>query len=314
MTSFLSQRREVGEFKQRYRWMALVVVFVFAVLLFRTAYLQLARHEEYARIAESNIVREVVRPATRGLIRDTRGRMVAANRPSYSVYLTPQRLRPNRDLPRIRELMSLDDESFATLRERLRSVPEARRNHRIKVFDEISRDQLAALSTHAGELPAIDVIATPIRTYPYGSLGAHAIGYLNEVNDQDLSELRGYEAGDLVGRLGVERVWESYLRGRDGYDRVFVDARGVEPRPSASADTHEPVPGRDLVLTLDFDAMRSIERAFRGHASGAAVVVETRTGRVRALFSKPSYDLNEMAGRLTGSSLPRAESKIRSDR
>ena len=302
MTGFLSQRRELGEFKKRYKWMVLVVIGAFVLLLGRTAYLQLFRFEHYASIARENITQENVRPATRGLIRDTEGRVVAANRPSYTVYLTPQRLRPDRDLARIQALMGLTAEQLGALQDRLLAVPPERRSHRIKVFAEIGRDQLASLVTHAGELPAVDVVATPVRAYPYGSLGAHALGYLNEVNDRDLEELSasGYGPGDLVGRLGVERAWESYLRGRNGYERVVVDARGgLKASSSSRPEIRQPVPGRDLVLTLDFELMRSIERAFRGHASGAAVVVEARTGRVRALFSKPSYDLNEMTGRLT---------------
>jgi penicillin-binding protein 2 len=102
----------------------------------------------------------------------------------------------------------------------------------------------------------------------------------------------------------LERAWESYLRGRDGELRVVVDVRGREmgsrtERRKKPYQRQEPIPGRDLRLTLDMDMMRIVERAFRGHPSGAAVLVDVRTGEVRAMFSKPSYDLNEMSGHLS---------------
>ncbi|HMI90797.1 MAG TPA: penicillin-binding protein 2, partial [Polyangiales bacterium] len=163
----------------------------------------------------------------------------------------------------------------------------------------------AALETHRREIPGMQILVVPKRTYPFGSLAAHAIGFLNEVNAEDIKRFpdRGYDAGDWIGRSGLESAWESYLRGHDGELTVTVDVRGKhQDRADGSPESEQrraPMPGRDLKLTLDMDMLRSVERAFRGHPSGAAVVVDTRTGRVRALFSKPAYDLNEMSGRLS---------------
>ncbi len=303
--TMLSPRREVGEFKKRYKWMALVVLVVFGVLLGRMVQLQLIEYDHWEHIARDNITKTVLLPATRGLIRDTKGRVIATNRPSYNVYITPQLLDPETDVSRIAELMGLDAQQRKDFEKRLADVPLSRRTHEIAMFTDISRDQLAALETHERELPAVDVVAVPVRYYPYDSLAAHAIGYLNEVSAEDLEQLsgQGYHAGDMIGRMGVEKAWESYLRGRRGYRRVLVDSRGrvhQEPLGEEMRQMHrDPVPGRDLTLTLDMDMMRSVQRAFRGHPSGAVVVVDVHTGRVRALYSKPSYDLNEMSGRLT---------------
>jgi len=307
--TLLSQRREVGEFKKRYKWMALVVLLIFGVLGVRAVLLQIVDHEHYAAIARENITKTIVLPATRGIIRDTTGRLIASNEPVYNVYVTPQLIRPETDLDRISELMALDEEQRSSFEERLQKVPPSRRTHQIEMFSGIAREQLAALETHARELPGVDVVAVPMRTYAYGSLGAHAVGYLNEVSAEDLERLaeQGYVAGDRVGRTGLESAWESYLRGRRGYRRVLVDARGSlaeDLETEVGGDQpmrRDPVPGRDISLTLDMELMRTIERAFRGHPSGAAVVVDVRTGRVRALYSKPAYDLNELSGRLTDS-------------
>lgn len=301
----LSQRREVGEFRKRYKWMALVVLVFFGILFARLVQLQLIEREHWGGIARENITKTIGLPATRGIIRDTNGAIIATNRPSYDVYVTPQLLAPQ-DTGRVVELMRLDDVQRAEFTNRLEGVPLRRRTHQIRMFGDITREQLAALETHSTELPGIDVVARPVRTYEFGSLAAHAVGYMNEVSAEDLENLegQGYRAGDRIGRTGIERAWQSYLRGRRGHRRVLVDARGheQEDRDSIAPEREEvvePVPGRDLTLTLDMELMRSIQRAFRGHSSAAAVVVEVSTGRIRALYSKPSYDLNEIGGGLS---------------
>ena len=298
--SLLSVRREVGEFRKRYKWMAGFVVLVFTALVARMMDLQVVEHAHYAEIARENVTKTLPLLATRGIVRDRAGRVIVTNRPSYDVYLTPSRIRDG-DVERLETLMGLSEDARARFEQRLSEVPERRQTHQIRFFTDVSREALAALETHEqdfmddrGHTP-LDVVVAPVRTYPFRSLGAHAIGYLNELRPEELAELRGagYHLGDLVGRTGIERAWESLLRGRRGYRRVLVD-EDVEIDPSLLEDDRpqfvEPVPGRDLTLTVDMELMRIIERAFRGRASGAAVVVDVRTGAVRALFSKPSYD------------------------
>jgi penicillin-binding protein 2 len=307
--SLLSQRREVGEFRKRYKWMALAVVLTFAVILLRMVQLQLVDREHFAEVARENITRTIGLPATRGIIRDTNGNVVATNRPSYDVFVTPARLAEG-DVETIATLMGLDAERRRDFEERLAAVPERRRTHQIRFFTDISREQLAALQTHSTdlthadgrrEITAVEVVATPLRTYPYRALGAHAIGYLNELRGDELAELRpaGYRLGDRIGRTGIERAWENLLRGRRGYRRILVDADLARSERGEEPEIIEPVPGRDLTLTLDMDLMRIVERAMRGHPSGAVAVVDVRTGAVRALFSKPSYELDAFTAGLS---------------
>ncbi len=300
--NLISQRREVGEFRKRYKWMALVAVLFFGVLVVRAFQMEVLEYRRWSGIAVENITKTIVLPATRGVIRDDHGRVVAANRPAYNVFITPQLIDMDRDVQRIATLMGLTAAQRDEFRHRLETVPDRRRTHQIEMFSDVTRDQLAALETHQTELPGVDVVAVPVRTYPFGSLAAHAIGYLNEINADDLARLpgQGYRAGDTIGRSGLEKAWEGYLRGRRGYRRVLVDVRGGSHGNSPGTETRvEPVPGRDIKLTLDMELMRTIERAFRSQPAGAAVVVDVHTGSVRALYSKPSYDLNEMSGRLT---------------
>lgn len=303
--TLLSVRREVGEFRKRYKWMALVVCLSLGGVLVRLFHLQIIDHERWAAEAERNITKRIRLPATRGLIRDTNGKVIASNRPSFNVFLTPQML-DDEHVDLFAQLMDWDDAEKAELVRRLAAIPPRRRSHVIELYRDITRNQFASLETHKRELPGVQVVAVPVRQYPWGSLGAHAIGYLNEVGADDLKRFpeRSYQAGDFIGRSGVEASWESYLRGHNGELTVKVDVRGREydARGIHGPDDEtrrEPVPGRDLRLTLDMDMMKVLERAFRGHPSGAAVVVDVHTGRVRALFSKPSYDLNEMSGGLS---------------
>lgn len=300
--SLLSVRREVGEFRKRYRWMALFVIAVFTVLLGRMMQLQVRNHDEYAEIAHENVTKTIPLHATRGIVRDRAGRVVISNRASWDVLVTPMLLEEGH-VPLIEELLGLDEAARADFEERLAAIPERRRSHQIRFFTDVSRESLAALETHAADLTddagrtAIDVVATPVRTYPFHALGAHAVGYLNEISEAERIELRtaGYRRGDLVGRTGIERAWENILRGHRGFRRVPVDAQGHilddEALDGSGPSLVDPIPGRDITLTLDMELMRIVERAFRGHPSGAVVVVDVRTGAIRALFSKPSYDL-----------------------
>ena len=302
----LSQRREVGEFRKRYRWMALFVVLVFGGIVARIAQVQLFQQDRWSGIAQQNITKTLELPATRGVIRDIDGRVVASNRPSYDVYTTPRLLDPEA-VQRIASLMGLGKEEQATLESRLAEVPQSRRSHQLKLYGDIDRDQLAALETHLAELPALDIVTVPLRDYPYATLGAHLIGYLNEVNAEDLARATdpsAYRSGDRIGRSGLEKHYEHLLKGTRGFRRVVVDARGkaldgARPDSLEVEMLRKPVPGHEIQLTIDMELMEAFDRAFRPHPSGAAVVVDIHTGAVRALYSKPVYDPNEMSSGLS---------------
>ena len=303
----LSQRREVGEFRKRYKWMALFVVLVFFGLMVRVAHVQLVQRDRWTSIAQENITKTVLLPPTRGVMRDVEGRVVASNRPSYDVYVTPRLLTLPADLDRIARLMGLTEEEASELADRLSEVPLHRRSHQIELYSDISREQLAALETHLSELPALDIVTVPLRSYPYGQLGAQIIGYLNEVNETDLkgaSHGSDYRAGDRIGRSGLERRYESVLRGARGYRRVVVDARGnaqggTRPEALEVEMLRKPIAGHDIRLSLDMALMEALDRGFAPYPAGAAVVVDVHTGALRALYSKPAYDPNEMSSGLS---------------
>src|SRR5690606_33808151 len=146
----------------------------------------------------------------------------------------------------------------------MRKLGGARLKQQILLKEDLSRETMAVLRTHASELPGVEVVPVSVRFYPHKEVGAHVLGYMREVDAEMLAKLRkkGYMEGDRVGATGIERAWESYLRGTRGWEKVSVDARGA--RRSARDDVldepkrSDPIPGRDLRLTLDVDIQKAM--------------------------------------------------------
>ncbi|MGE0326357.1 MAG: penicillin-binding protein 2 [Polyangiaceae bacterium] len=303
--TILVQRSDVGEFRRRYSWMVLAVLLTFALLIGRLVQLQLVEHDLHHAQALRNIIRERTLATSRGVIRDSQGHVLAGNRPSYNVYVVPSIIDMEKTWPRVIELMGLEEGEEKELRERILSLGNGpRRDQQTLLKVDVDRDAVAALETHERDLNGVEVAPVPVRYYPYGELAAHILGYMREVDPDILARLdgRGYRAGDRLGAVGVERRWESYLIGQRGWKKVLGGRRAKQNREDLE-DQYldeprrlDPVPGRDISLTLDIELMQSVERAMRGQVAGAVTVVDVRTGRILAALSKPSYDPNVVSG------------------
>ena len=313
--SLLVQRPDVSEFRRRFRWLTLFAILCFGAIAGRAVQLQLVFSDDYQAIARENVVRKVTLATTRGVVRDRTGKTLAASRPAYNLFVVPERVTRLDEVsqqpamtPQWEALISFLGMSDAE-RERLekkllgmRARAGTRLRQQILLMEDLSRDVVAVLKTHARELPGIQVVPVSVRYYPYDAAGAHVLGYMREVDAEMLTKLRkkGYIEGDRVGATGLERAWESYLRGTRGSEKVLVDARGVrragreeiidEPRRI------DPIPGRDLRLTLDADIQQAMVKAMRGELAGGAALVDVRTGRILGLVSKPSFDPNQLSG------------------
>jgi penicillin-binding protein 2 len=308
--ALLGQRSDVGEFRRRYRWLVLAAIVTFLILVGRLAQLQIVQGDLHRAQARKNIIRERSLATTRGVIRDTQGRVLAANRPSYNVHMTPAEVDLTETWPTVVKLLSIEEPEKGELERKIKDIQalptkeEKKRGQQLLLKVDVDRDAVAYLETHARELKGIEVSPQPVRYYPYGELGAHSVGYMREVGAEDLARLeeRGYRAGDRLGAVGVERRWESYLRGVRGFKKIVRgvsrrdDVQEVEARYLEEPRRVEPIPGRDISLTLDIDLITSIEKAFHGQLAGAVVVVDVRTGRVLAAASKPSFDANVVSG------------------
>ncbi|MCH2109898.1 MAG: penicillin-binding protein 2 [Polyangiaceae bacterium] len=301
----LVQRSDVGEFRRRYKWLVLFIVGIFLFLASRLFQLQILEGDLHEAEARRNIIGETRLATTRGVIRDAHKKVLASNRPAYNVYVVPISLDREKVWPRIVQLMGLSRDEVKRIEERLDAVKGTKReSHQLLVRVDVDRDIVAALKTVSRELKGLRVRPSPVRAYPYGVLASHAIGYMREVDADTLAARpeAGYRAGDRIGAVGVERRWESYLRGQRGFERyIRKKARrerveDLQDRYLGGSHREEPRPGRDISLSLDIELVAAAEEAMRGHLAGAVVVLDVRTGRVLAALSKPSFDPNVVSG------------------
>jgi penicillin-binding protein 2 len=308
------QDAELPEIRRRARTFALFVLVAFVAIAGRLFYLQVIEGDVFFRVTSDSIIRTEPLPAVRGQIKDRKGKVLATVRPSYNVYGTPGAVKPE-TFARLRALLGMNGDESMDVWERLAAPQATRAPAPIVIAEDISREAMASIETGV-DLPGIKIVSVPRRSYPMGTLGAHVLGYMNEISAEELKVKKdeGYRAGDLIGRTGVERQWDGYLRGHAGFHKVVVDRRGL-PKTDIhdvieGPATKPAVPGNNVVLTLDADVQKIAERALRQPAAAGAVVMDITTGRLLAMVSKPSFDPNEMSGHLT----PEAEQRLLADR
>lgn len=317
------QDAELPEIRRRSRYFALVVLVAFGGIAGRLFYLQVIQGDAFFRVTSDSIIHTDLLPAVRGQIRDRKGKVMATVRPSYNVFVTPRLLTAD-SFARLRTVLGMNGDEAMDVWERIQngevvttqSAGGARAAERpVLLAEDISREAMAAIETGV-DLPGVKIVSAPRRSYPYGVLAAHVLGFMNEISAEELRAKKGegYRAGDLVGRTGIERQWDGYLRGRAGFQKIVVDRRDLPKTdihdivdgPSAQVA----VAGNNVVLTLDVDTQRFTERALRNVSAAGAVVLDVDSGRILAMASKPSFDPNEMSGHLT----PEAEQRLLADR
>lgn len=294
------------EVHHRLRWIIIVVVLAFLLLLGRLWQLQVMHGEEYYEQTLSNVVHERFLPSIRGKILDRRGHPLADNRPAFNIYVTPHSFSEGVRTQLIR-LLGLSDDEITRLDERVAAGRERQARRPVLAFEDQSRKRAALVKQSGFQLPGIEVHDEPYRFYPEKDLGAHLVGYMNQMTSTELEKYGplGYDASELVGRYGLERAFENYLRGKKGIERYAVNARGQRIDAEEAAEliegdrVIEPVAGHNLVLTIDAELQRASERAVRRHPAAAIAVIEVDTGRVLALVSRPSFEPNTMTGHLT---------------
>lgn len=294
------------ELHRRLRWVALVGIGAFALLVGRLWQLQVMRGESYYERTVSNVIKERYLPSVRGKILDRNGVPLADNRPAFNIYATPKLMKPpvRAELER---LLGLSDEELGKIDERLAVGTKRDPNSPVLVLEDQGRERAALIEQARASLPGIEVHYEPYRYYPQGDMAAHLIGYMTQMTPDEADKLgqRGYDTSELIGRAGLEAAWENYLRGKKGVERYAVDARGERlddetARALIQGDpVKPPVPGANLVLTIDADLQRVAEKAASQVPAAAIVVVDVKTGKLRAVVSKPSFDPNVMTDHLT---------------
>jgi len=279
-----TQRME--EFKKRYKYIAAFVGVAFSLIVVFLWYLQVIRGGEFRRFSEHNRIRIRENPADRGMILDRKGRVLAHNRPSFEVYLIPEDLKGNSEvLAKVGQMLNIAQDE---LEEKLKNSKRQPSFKPIKIKSDINWNELALLESNRVYLPGLIVDVRPKRAYNYGNLASHLIGYLGEVDENELkqSKYAPYRMGALIGKCGVEYRWETDLKGIDGGRQMEVDAVGREIKPLGMV---EPFPGNNLILTIDLDVQKAAEEAYQDK-NGALVAMDPKTGRILAMVSKPAFD------------------------
>lgn len=293
-----------GNWSVRLKVLASVMVFLFAALTTRLWFLQVLAGEEYGARAEDNRVEFPPVPAPRGKILDRSGEELVTNRASTVVTIEKQKVRNAEALLlRLSSVLNVPAEELA---ERLND-PDYGPYEAVPVFDDATDEQVAYLEERGREFPGVGYQEVGVRTYPFGSLAAHIIGYLGEIGPKELGTLafEKYRPGQLVGRGGVEQKYEEWLHGTDGFRAIEVNALGEE---TGRLKGRAPVSGNDLVLTIHQGMQQVAESSLREGVqaakqivheesgnylkapAGAVVVLDPNNGEIMAMASYPTYD------------------------
>jgi penicillin-binding protein 2 len=262
----------------------------FVLLIGQLWYLQVLEGARFRDMSEKNRIR--VRPvaAPRGILFDRNGLALVDNRPAFTLSLIPREME-DRDtvLARLAVMLKIP---LAELQDSLTRVP-ADSLRPVRIRRDLSLEDVAKVEESKLDLPGVVVEVEPTRVYPTNTFAAHLLGYVREVSDEQMKGGR-YRRGDMIGQTGLERLLDDHLRGRDGGERIEVDALG---RPVQLMQREEPRPGAQVITTVDRRVQETAERAMAGKA-GSVVVMDPRSGDILALVSGPAYGLDTFAGNL----------------
>jgi penicillin-binding protein 2 len=290
-----------------------ITLAVFGILFFRLWALQVLSGTQYLRAAQNNQLRTIRVEAPRGAILDREGRILVDNKQATAVQIVPADL-PRRGVERrnvLERLTRILKVPYARVAADLRRQASNPLAH-ITVKQAAREDEVEYLLEHENELPGMQIAETYIRHYPFQSLGAHVLGYVGEINGDQLKRLRkrGYELGDRIGQGGVESTYDTYLRGQPGRAQLRVDSIG-RPRSSVTP-MRDPKRGYSLRLTIDIQVQQAAERALKEAIAyartqdckgcwmangGAIVAIDPRNGEIRALASNPTFQPRVYVGR-----------------
>lgn len=288
-----------------YTW---VIITIFVVLFLRIAWLQLIKDEWYRTRAVSNTMRMIPVNASRGEITDRNGQVIVTNRPVFNLsldYLGLHDANIDEVIGKVVEI--LNDPEIS-----VESVSDTIKKQKNRLFEpviikrDIPIELVTVIEERRRELAGINIIVQPQRSYPYGTLAGHLLGYVHSIKEElELPEFEDYGLSDLVGKTGVEKTYESYLRGQDGYRQVEVTAKNY---PVREVSTFPPVPGNTVHLTLDLKLQQAMEKSFDETLAkvqvehpkaqaGAAVLLEVNTGKILAMTSRPTLNPDDFNGR-----------------
>lgn len=291
-SAFRDHTAEASLFIRRALIAFAVVLLLFGVLITNLYHLQISRFDAYQTRSNSNRIKLMPIPPSRGLIYDRNGVVLALNQTFYQLEVVPDKVA---DLPQIleelRDIIELTDEDIANFEKERKN---ARRFTLIPLKTSLSEEQIARFAINQYRYPDFEIKGYQRRFYPYGSALTHVLGYVSKINDRDIrwltesDRIKEYSATNDIGKQGLEKYYEHILHGQPGYAEVEVNSRG---RVIRQLSEQPPQAGEDIYLTLDINLQMYIEKILDGRR-GAVVVSDPRDGSILALVSSPSYDPN----------------------
>jgi penicillin-binding protein 2 len=273
-----------------------VLALIFLMLLLYFWKLQVLDHSLYQRLADNNRIRLIDMPATRGIVTDRNGVILADSSPDYSLALVPEDMTgdPEAEIVSLADLLGRDGaQAVGRFRRNATNAPYSA----VRVFERLRLEEVALFEVNQDRFPGFLLMVVPRRYYPFGKIAAHLFGYVGEISREQLDsgEFPGTRKGDTVGKYALEKAYDSYLRGKDGGRQVEVDARGRELDVLGAT---EPIPGANVTLTLDIRLQKALELEL-WDKRGSGVLMNARTGEILAMVSRPAFDPNEFSIRLT---------------
>lgn len=283
----------------RLHTLLVVCLVLFAVLLGRMVYLQLWRGDYYAKQSDGNRLRQSRILAPRGIIYDSEGKELVNNLPGYAVVLQKQSSYKPETLQRLSNLLQMPVEEINAKIKASENFYEP-----IMLKNNLDQQMVTKIEEQRRYMPEVMLSVQPIRNYPYHELAVHALGYVGEVSSYEIEQglFKNISQGSLVGKGGLEKTYDKYLRGEDG---AFMEEVDVAGNVVKHYDSVQPVPGKNLKLTIDYELQKELETftdkhlAFLrssgiapGARAAAIVAIDPRNGAVRAMVSRPGYDPN----------------------
>lgn len=283
----------------RLHTLLVVCLVLFAVLLGRMVYLQLWRGDYYAKQSDGNRLRQSRILAPRGIIYDSEGKELVNNLPGYAVVLQKQSSYKPETLQRLSNLLQMPVEEINAKIKASENFYEP-----ILLKNNLDQQMVTKIEEQRRYMPEVMLSVQPIRNYPYHELAVHALGYVGEVSSYEIEQglFKNISQGSLVGKGGLEKTYDKYLRGEDG---AFMEEVDVAGNVVKHYDSVQPIPGKNLKLTIDYELQKELEAftdkhlAFLrssgiapGARAAAVVAIDPRNGAVRAMVSRPGYDPN----------------------
>jgi penicillin-binding protein 2 len=295
MTELRNTEQDLSRFRLRVATAALAVLFAFALLGVRLAWLQIAKHDELSTQAENNRIAVVPITPNRGLILDRNGVVLANNYSAYTLEIAPAKVADlDATIDQLAEVITIEPRDRKRFK---RQLEESKSLESLPIRTRLSDEEVARFTAQRFRFEGVEIKARLFRSYPLGEVGSHLIGYIGRINpsekqamddawsDDDLANYRGTE---YIGKLGIEQSYESELHGSTGFEEVEMSAGGHAVRRLRS---NPAAPGNAVVMSIDIRLQAMVEALF-GDRRGALVAIDPRNGEILAFVSKPNFNPN----------------------